>query len=226
VERRVRSGRPAKRDEDRIARRDADRWREAMSEARLQAGQKSAWKVVLALVLATLIRTASRLVNAYRLLSRAEHRRRVRGSRRVLTRLHGFTGEPGTFGRCIAYLRKVDPLVFEEVVLSALEDAGLFVLRNRRYTGDGGVDGVVWMQGTGWVALQVKRYREHIDNQDVRAFGEVVARMGLRLGMFVHTGRTGAACYSTLRTCSVQVVSGTRLVDLILERRVPMRGRP
>jgi restriction system protein len=45
-------------------------------------------------------------------------------------------------------------------VLSAFEDAGCLILRNRRYTSDGGIDGRLWWPGCGWrtVALQCKRY--------------------------------------------------------------------
>lgn len=185
--------------------------------------RKAAWKGVLGYSRAICIRLASRLVNTCRLLGRPQHRRRVQRSRRVLALLQGFAGE-ARFQRCLGYLRTVDPLVFEEVVLSALEDAGFFVLRNRRYTGDGGIDGIVWMPGSGWAGIQAKRYREHIDNQHLREFGDLVARRGLRVGMFVHTGRTGAACYSALRSSGVVLVSGRRLVNLILERRAPTRN--
>nr|WP_308597926.1 restriction endonuclease [Massilia sp. BJB1822] len=161
------------------------------------------------------IRIASRLVNALRLVRLPLHRRNVRRSRAVLRTVRGFTG-PGRAGRCLCYLRRVDPLLFEEVVLSMLEDAGLFVLRNRRYTGDGGVDGAVWMPGRGWYAVQVKRYRNHICERHVGQFAEVVRRQGYAGGLFVHTGRSGAAVYSHLVAGKIILVSGATLVRLAL----------
>lgn len=94
-------------------------------------------------LLSALVRWAvgclSRATNAVRLHNLPPHRQRVRRSRAVLRELRAMRGE-AVPARPFSYLRQVDPLVYEEVVLSALEDAGAFVLRNRRYSGDGGVD--------------------------------------------------------------------------------------
>jgi restriction system protein len=57
----------------------------------------------------------------------------------VLRTLRSFQGG-GRSGSRLRYLRTVDPLTFEETVHSAIESAGYMVLRNRRYTGDGGVE--------------------------------------------------------------------------------------
>lgn len=51
------------------------------------------------------------------------------------------------FGQKIAYLRKIDPFVFEELLLEGFERRGFEVIRNRRYTGDGGIDGRVKIDG-------------------------------------------------------------------------------
>jgi len=41
-----------------------------------------------------------------------------------------------------AYLRKVEPFIVEELVLSALDQReDIKIQRNKRYTGDNGVDG-------------------------------------------------------------------------------------
>ncbi|MBY0240260.1 MAG: restriction endonuclease [Burkholderiaceae bacterium] len=165
------------------------------------------------------IRCFSRALNALRLARRPGHRRNVRHSRRVLRAVRGLR-EPGAGGRGLAYLRAVDPLVFEEVVMSALEDVGLLVLRSRRYTGDGGIDGEVWLPGEGWFAVQVKRYRSHVDPAYVRAFGCVVRERGFDGGLFIHTGRSGAALYGELTAHGVRLVSGGRLTQLLMGRRL------
>ncbi|MEX6059375.1 restriction endonuclease [Enterobacter hormaechei] len=41
----------------------------------------------------------------------------------------------------INYLRKIDPFVFEELLLEGFEAHGFRTIRNKRYTGDGGIDG-------------------------------------------------------------------------------------
>lgn len=41
----------------------------------------------------------------------------------------------------IAYLRKVDPYAFEELIMTLLQRKGFVIGRNKRYSGDGGLDG-------------------------------------------------------------------------------------
>jgi len=127
--------------------------------------------------------------------------------------------------RAFGYLRKVDPLVCEEVVLSALEDAGALVLRNRRYTGDGGIDGRCWLPGCGFGlhAVQVKRYDSAITPSHVANLGDLVVRQRHAGGLFVHCGRTGPASYAALRGTGLLLVSGEGLVRLLVGRELPVR---
>ncbi|MES2260588.1 MAG: restriction endonuclease [Pseudomonadota bacterium] len=170
------------------------------------------------------IRWFSRSMNIARLYRLPGHRRNVRQSRRVLRAVRGFK-EPDVGARSLGYLRAVDPLVFEEVVLSALEDAGMLVLRSKRYSGDGGVDGVVWLPGRGWHAVQSKRYRHHVCLAHVCAFGEVIASGDYDGGLFVHTGRSGAALYPKMDAARIALLSGNRLLKLVRERVLDYRWR-
>lgn len=170
-------------------------------------------------LLRVLIILLSKVVNTIRLAGLPSHQRNVRRSHRVLRAVRRFR-EPGLAGRCLSHLRQVDPLVFEEVVLSALEDAGLLVLRNRSYTGDGGVDGAVWIPRCGWMAVQVKRYRAHICLGHLRDFGDAILRADFDGGLFVHTGRSGAGVYDFLRDSGIILFSGDRLVALLSARKL------
>lgn len=49
------------------------------------------------------------------------------------------------------YLRKINPYVFEELLLLALERQGLTVVRNASYSGDGGTDGQVIIDDECWL---------------------------------------------------------------------------
>jgi restriction system protein len=193
---------------------------------RQQVGWDAAWAARLRRwggVLSRLaIRSFSRWLNAARLSYLPGHLRNVHRSRRVLHAVRAFK-EPEVAARCLAYLRAVDPLVFEEVVMSALEDAGLLVLRGRRYSGDGGVDGVVWLPDRGWYAVQSKRYRQHVCLAHVCAFGEAVAGGGYDGGLFVHTGRSGAALYPQMDATRIALLSGDRLLRLLRERSLEFR---
>lgn len=141
------------------------------------------------------------------------HRKNIARSRVVLEKLRSIDGDRRG-ARMITYLRKIDPLVFEELLLTALESAGYEVKRNRRYTGDGGIDGHVIVHGRGAVPVQAKRYSNGINPAHVRAFAEHAKPVGL--GLFIHTGKTGAAARAHARSSGcIHVISGQRLVDLI-----------
>ena len=168
----------------------------------------------------------SRVVNAIRLRGLPSHRRRVRRSRAVLRELRAMRGDSAA-ARSFGYLRKVDPLVCEEVVLSALEDAGVFVLRNRRYTGDGGIDGRCWLLGAGWRmhVVQIKRYDAAIAPSHVAAFAQLVRQGRWAGGLFVHCGRTGPMSYLALRGADMELISGDTLLRLLIDRQLPQRQR-
>lgn len=164
---------------------------------------------------------ASRVINTARLWGIPEHQRRVRNSRRVLATIRSFRGKDAD-ARVYAYLRKIDPFVYEEVIMSALEDAGAIVLRSRRYTGDGGVDGRCWFPWAGWrtVAVQAKRYQSTITPGHVRSFSSIVRAEGYAGGFFVHCGRSGSMTYEALRGQPVQLLSGSRMLSLLLRAYV------
>ena len=88
-----------------------------------------------------------------------------------------------------ARLRAMDPLAFEELLLESLERRGHKVTRNHRYTGDGGIDGQVVIEGAIWL-IQAKRYAGTIRPDHVVAFQTLCQSRGCR-SLFIHTGRTG-----------------------------------
>nr|WP_306670548.1 restriction endonuclease [Acidithiobacillus ferrooxidans] len=71
------------------------------------------------------------------------HRQRQDAAGRRAVTISKIVGKDAqeTFARRIAYLRKIDPLVFEELVLDAFQKEGWLVQRSTRYSGDGGIDG-------------------------------------------------------------------------------------
>ncbi|EIH3127995.1 restriction endonuclease [Salmonella enterica] len=147
------------------------------------------------------------------------HRRYRETAQRVLVRLPALSSD----GARLSYLRKINPYVFEELLLLALEKQGLEVIRNRSYSGDGGLDGQVFINGERWL-IQAKRYSRSISPQHVREFGELLAREGGR-GFFVHTGRTGRKSLDSLRGYSqIQLVSGRRLLALLARGRADTDG--
>lgn len=125
-----------------------------------------------------------------------------------------------------AYLRKVNPYVFEELVLLAFEKKGYRIKRNKRYSGDGGVDGVVFVDGRE-VLIQCKRYFSHINALHVKDFADLCERRK-RAGAFVHTGRTGRKSWEIAHQYGdITFISGSVLVDLMMrERKISIISRP
>ncbi|MHB8252363.1 MAG: restriction endonuclease [Acidiferrobacter sp.] len=144
------------------------------------------------------------------------HRRRIRQARRVLTKIRPWLATNTGAARVFGYLRKIDPLTFEELVLEAFVQSGLRVRRSRRYSGDGGIDGYVALNGR-WIPIQCKRYANAINPQHVRAFVCLVQSQRSGMGFFIHTGRTGPQSREAIIVAQgcVTMISGQRLIALL-----------
>jgi restriction system protein len=118
----------------------------------------------------------------------------------------------------IGSLRRVDPFVFEELLLHCFKDAGYQVVRNQRYTGDDGIDGRVYRDSKLFL-VQAKRYAGLIDAAHLREFENTVERYSAAGGFFVHTGRTGDTAKAVSRQQGqLTLLSGLGLVDFVLAR--------
>ena len=142
------------------------------------------------------------------------HRRHQDAARRreiTLLEIEGATPQE-TFARRIAYLRKIDPLTFEELVLDAFGRQGWIIERGSRYSGDGGLDGKVYRDGA-WYGIQCKRYKGQIVTAHVRQFMQDLQKFGLERGFFVHTGRTPKIARNL--ESNVQILSGQSLIEFL-----------
>lgn len=167
---------------------------------------------VLALVVLLVVLARIGAVSIRRRFShRAKRHRRFQAQARAV--LHKLPSIEHAAQR-LAYLRKIPPLVFEEVLLEAFELRGCPIERNDRYTGDGGIDGKVHI-GREWYFVQAKRYGNHINRAHVDEFIDIVERTGCK-GIFVHTGRTGEASKTLARqSAHVSIISGDKLLGLL-----------
>lgn len=116
-------------------------------------------------------------------------------------------------GQIISYLRKI---VFEELLLIAVaQNPKCKVIRNDRYTGDGGIDGKFILNNKLYI-IQAKRYKSIIHSQDILDFIRKINETQAHKGLFIHTGRTNT---NSWRFCSnddnIEIISGARLVHLI-----------
>ena len=145
-------------------------------------------------------------------LKRKIHAYYKRAAVRVYKRINNMIQETSP-SAVFNYLRKVNPYVFEELVLLAYEKKGYQVKRNERYSGDGGVDGHVVINRIA-IPVQSKRYAAHIKKQHVAAFEKLLVERNKPYGFFVHTGRTGKGSKG-YEYPHVRFVSGNKLIALI-----------
>jgi restriction system protein len=121
----------------------------------------------------------------------------------------------------ITHLRGVNPYVFEEMILTALKHRGYQIKRNKRYSGDGGIDGQAIIKGHCYL-IQAKRYANHINPAHVQSFARLCERRGRR-GLFVHTGKTGKKSVRIVQFSEIEMISGDRLLNMLNnEHREPM----
>lgn len=157
----------------------------------------------------------SKIVNHFRLLGKIRHKYRVRCAKKVLKKLKIIASEPDSGGRIIGYLRKINPYVFEELILTAIENSNVRVLRNKQYSNDGGVDGKFTTKH-GKILIQCKRYKSYINNKDVIEFSRKIIEHKCKFGVFVHTGKTGDKAKNSAKVSNnVFYISGSNLVKII-----------
>lgn len=111
------------------------------------------------------------------------------------------------------YLRAVNHFVFEEMILSAFKKLGYKIKRNTRYTGDGGIDGRIFINKKLYL-IQAKRYKSYISAKDVQEFSHICRKHRCK-GLFIHTGKTGKMA-RTLISNNVDIVSGQRMLNLLM----------
>lgn len=139
-----------------------------------------------------------------------KHKKQRDTSQKVYAKIKSFSFE----GQMINYLRKIDPFVFEEFLLDCFERKGYKVIRNKRYTGDGGIDGKVIIDNQIHL-IQAKRYSSHINKQHLFEFISLVESKKAK-GLFIHTGRTGKGSKElTYNSSDVKIISGNELIELI-----------
>ena len=139
------------------------------------------------------------------------HALRIKQSKRCLGKLK----EIHHPGAKIEYLRKINAYTFEEIILTAIEkNKNAKIKRNKRYSGDGGIDGKFWIKNELYI-IQAKRYANEIQLQHVKDFSRKVEQANCK-GIFVHTGRTPESAWRQIQSnSSIEIISGSRLIDLI-----------
>lgn len=145
-----------------------------------------------------------------------KHTRNRRNAMKVWKTINNINGEYHQ-AKTFNYLRKIDPFVFEELLLSAFQHKGYYAIRNEKYTGDGGIDGQLINSNKETLLIQAKRYSNHIKRHHLEEFAETISKHPkANGGYFVHTGKTGPIIYKTLsKYPNIKLISGQKLISLL-----------
>lgn len=143
----------------------------------------------------------------YVIKKKVRHAYQIAQSYRILRKIRSIDSNAAR----LAYVKKIDPYVFEECILSSLKQKGFKIKRNHRYSGDGGVDGIAWIDGQRHL-IQAKCYKDYISKKHVLDFC-ALTRKTKSQGIFVHTGKTPDTVFELLyKEPQVTLVSGEKLI--------------
>ena len=138
----------------------------------------------------------------------SRHKHNIKKAKKILKKINTIENQ----GAIISYLRKIDPFVFEELLLEAFKNKEYQIKRNKRYTGDGGIDGQVMKNGNTYL-VQAKRYSSYVDPKHLEEFSQIIRRRRSEKGFFIHTGKTGKSNFS--KFSNVKIISGESLIRLL-----------
>lgn len=163
-----------------------------------------------------IIKYISKLLNRIKLIGKWRHLYHIKKAKKIIKILKQIALTSHYEGKIINYLRKINPYVFEEMILTVIEEHNIRVFRNTAYSGDGGIDGIFKIK-QGKVLIQCKRYGKYINAKDVQDLSLKVKNDNYFMGIFVHTGKTGDKAKNiTMQEKNVIFLSGSNLVNVIV----------
>lgn len=158
----------------------------------------------------------SKLLNRIKLIGKLRHLYHIRKAKKIIKTLKLISLTPHYEGKIINYLRKINPYVFEEMILTVIEESNIRVFRNIAYSGDGGIDGIFKIK-QGKVIVQCKRYGKYINAKDVNDLSMKVKSGKYFMGIFAHTGKTGDKSKNiSINEKNIVFLSGSNLVNVII----------
>lgn len=165
------------------------------------------------------IKIWSIIVNRFRLIGKWVHLYRIRKAKDVLKKITEISSQEYGYAKSINYLKKINPFVFEELILNVIQDTNVHIIRNKSYSNDGGIDGM-FKTKNGRVLIQCKRYKNYINNKDVLDLAQKVKAGKFYHGIFVHTGKTGEKSKDIVKEHqNITFISGSLLIDILLKKK-------
>lgn len=154
------------------------------------------------------------LINSFKVVKKNKHFYKIQTAKKVYKNINNIKNNNN--GWMFSYLRKIDPFVFEELILLTFKKHGFKVKRNRRYTRDGGIDGLVKKDGKKYL-IQAKRYSNYINLAHVKEFIKVCQEQKF-CGYFIHTGKTGTETKKLIKNNpQIKLINGEKLYEFFIE---------
>lgn len=147
-----------------------------------------------------------------------KHQKNKNEAKQLITKLR-HTAALYSSAYLFGMLRHSNPFVFEELLLLCFQERGFLIQRNRRYTGDQGIDGRILDHKGHLFLIQAKRYSRPIHSRHVYEFYEAIKKEKAKGGFFIHTGKTPLLCKNIRLEKSqhaIKLMSGQLLLDFIL----------
>lgn len=142
---------------------------------------------------------------------RDKHSKNIKKSSMILKKINSFEYP----GQKINYLRKIDPYVFEELLLTAFEIKGFSIKRNKKYSGDGGLDGTIYDKNKNKILIQAKRYSSYINSEHIKDFSALIIKEKAMKGYFIHTGKSSKIIRKSFNHSNIEIIGGTKLISLL-----------
>ena len=153
-------------------------------------------------------------INFFPVRRNIKHKKNIKTAKKIYKRINEITKT--NKGWIFTYLRKIDPFVFEELILYSFRQKGYKIKRNKKYTGDGGIDGKVIINNQTYF-IQVKRYTDFINPRHVEDFAALCKKNNVN-GYFIHSGKTGQKSYNIkFQFQNIEIISGNKFYELILK---------
>jgi restriction system protein len=120
---------------------------------------------------------------------------------------------------------EIHPRKFEELVASVFQQIG-YDAAATAYHADGGIDVVLHGDGVGTAGVQVKRYRDRIEAEQIRAFAGALVLGGYTRDVFVTTSsfRSGAVASAQRfagRGVPIELLDADKFYDALKMARRP-----
>jgi restriction endonuclease Mrr len=148
--------------------------------------------------------------------------------KRLLKRIRGMGIAKGEEVRLIfPILKPLNPFVFEEVLLAALEKCDYHIIRPEKQTKDNGIDGSFAYGGYFYV-IQAKLYGSEANPDHLKMFAHALTWHQAARGFFFHTGRATDAFKEEAERYApmIEVVSGTKLGAFLLGQQTLFVRKP